>query len=301
MQKWYQEAVIRGVKMPTQRNNDTSEKRWEGLIKPLLLGLFGKGLFVDLGCNAGFYTRRAMDLGFKAIGIEIDDEYIKHARYWEKNEPKGIEIIQADICEYDLPVCQVALLANVHYWLTELQLNKLTDNLRERALSVIVVGRNWKSDKHKSPCGIDALRALFHDFTEIKSVVGRKHYSVIFNNPGLIEKDVDEIFNNQPLTKSRKFLKSFNKLIDDDSDPFNSDYYGYLKWRRFNRPEKLLIRRIELIKEIRKNGIKTPLLLGRLDENGIYDKNRLTDGDHRAVIAKRLGFEKVICRIWKPV
>lgn len=301
MKKWYQEAIIRGVKMPTQRNSDTSENRWRRFIQPLLPGLPLGGLFVDLGCNAGFYARKAVDLGFKVIGVEIDDEYIKHAKYWEKNDPKGVEIIQGDICRYDLPVCQIALLANVHYWLTEFQLNKLIDNLKEKALSVIVVGRNWKSDRHKSPCDINSLRALFHDFIEVKSVVDKKHYSVLFNNPRLIEKDVNEVFNNQPLTKSRKFLRSFNKLIDDNSDPFNSDYYNYLKWRKFDGPEKLLAKRIELIKDIRKNGIKNPLLLGRIDEVGKYDKNRLTDGDHRIILAKKIGLKKVICKTWKPI
>jgi len=38
-----------------------------------------------------------------------------------------------------------------------------------------------------------------------------------------------------------------------------------------------------------------------IEENGIYDKNRLGDGDHRIIIAKKLGIKKVICKVWKPV
>jgi len=290
--KWYQEAVINGVEMPTQRIRDTSEKRWERFIKPLLLRK--EGLFVDLGCNAGFYARKAIDLGFKAIGVEIDKEYLKHAQYWEKNDPKGIEIVSGDIAEYDLPACQVALLANVHYWLVKMQLDKLVNNLEERALSVIVVGRHRKSDKHKSLCDIDSLRKLFQGFIEGELIIGQKHYSVIFNNRKLVEMDVDTVFYNQPLVRSRKFLKSFSELIDDYSDPFNSDYYEYLKWRRFKNADWLLSKRVELIKSVCEKGIKTPLLLGRT-VNGKYEKDRLLDGDHRIILAKKKNIKKIIC------
>lgn len=294
MKKWYQEAIIKGAKMPFQRNRDTSQKRWERFIKPLFP--MKEGLLVDLGCNAGAYARWATDLGFKAIGVEIDDEYLKHARYWEKNDPKGVKIIKADIGQYHLPACQIALLANVHYWLTELQLNKLIKKLKERALFVIVVGRHQTSDKHKSACDINSLRALFADFSEGKLILGGKFYSVIFKNPNLIERSVNEVFNNQPLVKSKRFLKSFSKLIDDDSDPLNSDYYSYLKWRKFKNTRQLLWKRIDLIKDVRINGIKEPLLLGRMIK-GQYKKNILTDGDHRIIIAKKIGIKKVICKI----
>ncbi|OGM29332.1 hypothetical protein A2630_01950 [Candidatus Woesebacteria bacterium RIFCSPHIGHO2_01_FULL_44_10] len=292
--KWYQEAVINGVAMPFQRHRDTSQKRWERFIRPLLPS--GRGLLVDLGCNAGFYMRKAADLGFTTIGVEIDEDYLEHARYWESQDPRGVTIIKEDISKYDLPACQVALLANVHYWLTKPQLTKLVNNLKERVLSVIVVGRHARSQRHKSPCDLTSLRALFSDFIGDKSVIGYKHYSVIFINPRLTEKNVDEVFNNQPLVRSRKFLPSFSKLIDDPSDPTNSDYYRYLKWRGFENPKELLMGRVDLIADVRKNGIKNPLLLGRT-VNGQYEKDRLSDGDHRIVIAKKLGIKKVICKI----
>lgn len=293
MKKWYQEAVINGVKMPTQRHRDTSQKRWEKFILPLLPS---GGLMVDLGCNAGFYMRQAVDLGFRTIGVEIDDDYLEHARYWESLDPKGVIIIKGDLSKYELPACQVALLANVHYWLTQRQLNKLINHLKERALSVIVVGRHRRSKLHKSFCDLGSLRALFPDFTEGKSVIGGKHYSVILHNPNLIEKEVDEVFNNQPLTKSRKFLPSFSKLIADSSDPFHSDYFCYLRWRGFRNARDLLMKRVDLIADVRINGIKNPLLLGRMI-NGKYEKDRLSDGNHRIIIAKKVGIKKVICKI----
>lgn len=293
--KWYQEAVINGVRMPFQRNRDTSEKRWLTFILPLLPA--GSGLFVDLGCNAGFYMRKAVDLGYRAIGIEIDNDYLRHARFWEDQDPKGVTIIKGDLSEYDLPACQIVLLANVHYWLTDQKLRKLMRNLRKKALSVIVVGRHFRSDVHKSPCDIDSLRRLFRGFKEGKSIVGSKHYSVIFENPKLVEKEVTEVFNNQPLTKSRRFLPSFGRLIDDSSNPLNSDYYRYLRRRGFKDSKKLLMERVNLIDDVRKNGIKDPLILGRM-VNDKYQKDRLTDGDHRITIAKKIGIKKVICKIW---
>ena len=77
---WYQEATIKGVKMSQRRNRDTNEKRWKNLIEPLLPFTDGNDrLFMELGSNAGFYLRKMSDLGFKTIGVEIEDEFVAHA------------------------------------------------------------------------------------------------------------------------------------------------------------------------------------------------------------------------------
>lgn len=287
--KWYQEAVINNKKMPTERQKDTNEIRWKRFIEKFLL--HKNGLFIDVGCNAGFYSRKARDMGFKVIGIENDEGYYEHAKFWEQEEPKGIEYLFMDASEYAFPVCNIVLLANVHYWMSYEQLERLINSLKEKALYVLVVGRNWLSPKHKYPCDITSLKMLFKDFDNEGQIIGRKHYSVLFKNKQLVEENVDELFSKQQFVRSRKFLIAMNTLIEGNS----LLYKKYLAWRGFSPSE--LNKKKALIKSIQKEGIKTPLLLGR-PEGGKYYSERLADGEHRLIIAKKLGIKKVICKQW---
>ena len=43
-------------------------------------------------------------------------------------------------------------------------------------------------------------------------------------------------------------------------------------------------------------GIREPLTIGRMVK-GKFDENRLYDGDHRLIVAKKIGIENVVCKI----
>jgi len=302
--RWYQEAVINEIGMTVSRKKDTSEKRWNNLIKPLIPYKKGENrMFIELGCNAGFYCRKMADLGYKSIGIEKEVEFIRHACFWESCDPRGVKIIEGDINNYEIPCSSIVLIANVHYWLTTLELNTLIKKLREKSLYVIVVGRHNPSPKHKSPCDSEFLKISFSGW-EIKDIrYGIKHYSIIFKNPDLIEKDVNEIFPFQQLSNSKRFLPSFEKFIrlvlsERKFNPLKTDYYKYLKWRKFDDIKSIIKKHINLIVNIKQNGITKVLEIGRI-VNGKYEKDRLVDGDHRYIIAKTVGIKKIICKINK--
>ena len=280
--RWYQEATIKGKKMPTERKKDTSEKRWEEYIKPFMKP--GHGKFIDLGCNAGFYCREATDLGYEAIGIEKDDTYFSHAEYWEKEDPKGVKLIKDSIQNYEMPLASVVLLANIHYWIPTEDLEVLIDQLSREASQVIVVGRHSYASVHASRPDLSTLTGLFEGWTMDKAIKGKKHYSVAFMNPLLREVNTDEFFEMQQPSKSRKFYPSFKKMIETGN---TSDYRNYLKWRKFKNVESIIVVHDILIKSIKENGILTPLLV---------EGNKLVDGDHRLIIAKVLGIDKLIVK-----
>lgn len=287
--KWYQEATINDGVMPSIRQTDTSEKRWNTFIKPLLPFIGEERLFVELGCNAGFYLRKMTDLGFRSIGVERDPTYISHAYYWEECEPKGVKIINADLTRYDLPTSSLVLLANVHYWLKPEDLTKLVYKLYDAALYVVVVGRNNTNAAHKSPSDYQSLKTQFGKFAEENVINGKKHYSVLFKNPSLCEVDTEGFLALQQCSRSRMFMPSFTKFIEtvlsgDDFDPLDTDYYRYLKSRR---KTKDIYRHIDLIKSIEKDGILVPLVI-----NGEV----ILDGDHRLIIAHYLGIKRIICK-----
>ena len=315
--KWYHEANINGVKMKARRNNDPSEGRWNTFIKPLLP--FNKGesrVSIDLGCNAGLYSRKLSDNGYKVTGVEKDKMFIAHARYWEDNDPKGIKIIECDLNEYNIPASSIVILAQVHYWLTSTQLELLVDKLKKRALYVIVVGRHRRVDGSVvkgyeklsgvvSPTGIDALRNTFSEWELEKTIYGEginyRHYSVLLKNKDLAEKDIDDLVLYPPVIKYEGLIPAFNKLIDvvitgECIKEAKIDYERYLTLRRYGQREFRVKNHIKLIRNIIKNGIKEPLIIGAMVE-GKYNENRIWDGDHRYIIAERLGIKKLICKL----
>ena len=290
--QWYQEATINGAKMPARRKADTNERRWRAFIKPLLPFNKGHGrMVIELGCNAGFYLRKMRSRGYKAIGIEKEMEFIRHAHYWESCDPKGVEIIEGDLNQYNMPVSQIVIMANVHYWLTPDELTALVGKLLTKVMYCIVVGRHRTLSIHKSPCDFGSLRETFGDWDIKKVITGRKHYSVLFRNPDVVEKKTSDLFPNQQLVKSKRFLPSYKGLVDMviAGQKFNyrdTDYYNYLVWRRFKYPRILFGRHLSLIRTMKEGGMLNPLVL-------LGDK--VIDGDHRLIVAKCLGMDKIIC------
>lgn len=297
--KWYQEAVINGEAVQTRRKHDTNEKRWQTFIEPHIQ--MENGIVQDLGCNAGFYCRKMVERGFKAIGVEREPEFIRHNRFWETQDPRGTELVTKDITKYE-PVCShYAFLANVHYWLTPEQLDILVSKLRERVLNVVVISRFKQAKEHNSPVSLSYLKELFSGWQMSEVIEKGKHFSLMFTNPDLTVKDIEKIFPKQQLARSKKFLPSYSKLVDDvvggkKFDPKETDYYKYLEWRGFGNKDERIKRHIELIKDMNKLGYNEPLTIGRVVDNQ-YEPDRLYDGDHRFIVARKLGMANVICKI----
>ena len=298
--RWYQEATINGKEMPFRRRSDTNEKRWNKFIRPILPFVGSDRTFVDLGCNAGFYCRKMADLGFKTIGVEREAMFLRHGAYWETLDPKGVKLVKDDVNDYQLPSNHLTLLANVHYWLTLDQFTKLIEKFAQKSLYVIVIGRYKTLERHHSSCDEATLRGNFESWEAGEIVYGSKHFSIIFKNPQLLEKNVEDLSFFQQFMKSKRFLPAYNQLIDlvlsgKDFDPLKTDYYAYLTWRGFKNKDELLARHIDLVGDIKENGIREPLEIGRTIK-GVYEENRLVDGDHRLIVAMGLGLKSVVCK-----
>jgi hypothetical protein len=103
--------------------------------------------------------------------------------------------------------------------------------------------------------------------------------------------DVNDIqFNidNKDKTLIPLFTDLIKKVLSGETfEPYGTAYFDYLKLRTKN-PGHVLARHIELIKDVKENGITFPLRV---------DRKVLLDGDHRLIIARHLGIRKVICQI----
>jgi hypothetical protein len=278
--KWYQNATINGKPMPAMRQGDTSGKRWDNLIKPLI-PFEGEGrLFIELGSNAGFYLRKAKEMGFNVMGIDNNPGFVKQARFWEEKEPRGVRTIEGDLVDWDFPCASIILLANVHYWLTPNQLARVVRRLRRKALYVIVVGRHRHHPTMKSPNDTRTLKWVFGKWRIAKTATTAKHYAIRFKSK-LLEKDVGELLVYQKTSKY--FYPTFIDFIKGRGEM----YLRYLKKNISTKGERYYHRHGELLKSIKENGILTPIRV---------DGGTVINGNHRLVIADYLGQRKVICQ-----
>lgn len=294
MTRWYQNAVINGEVMPAQRRRDTSQKRWTELLEPLIPTDGAGRLFLELGCNAGYYLRKASELGYTTLGVEREQVYYDQAQYWEAQEPRGVRVEFGDINEYTIPANFITLLANVHYWMTPEQVDALVKKMRARSLNVLVVSRHRKDPRHKSDCTTDKAIDLFVEWKAIKYLNNDKHWSLLFHNPDLIEYDVRNLYNIQPFTRSKRFLPAFQEFIDIvlSRRRFNlssTAYWQYARWRCWRKKEANLRRLRHMILLAKRDGITDPPV--------VRPDGLMVDGNHRLIIAERLGLPRIICKV----
>jgi len=303
---WYQEAVINGVAMPRRRQGpDTSQRRWDILIRPLMCsgwwgepGAGGRGRrFIELGSNAGFYLRKARELGYEAIGVENNPLFVAQAKYWEAQEPVGAITIDMDLDKYDLPVAHTVLLANLIYNLPPEYVANLIRKLNVHALRVIVIGRYKPLRAHKSPCDKKSIKGYFKNWLPINGGDDGKHFSMLFINPNMVEADIREleVFDyKQPHVEALKVVfPEFIKQVDQGKDNLHkTNFYRYLAVIGDNWPRrKMMVRRyVELFHSIKGEGLTKPLVV-----KPVRNKLVLIDGVHRFMIAKYLGHKRIIC------
>ena len=215
----------------------------------------------------------------------------------------------------ELPLADVVLISNTHYYFSVGAFAKLVDALRTRCRFVIVVSARAKRRRGHALWDYTAVNGYFKDYPAkvfIKDVVvgddpsPRPHmYSVKFYG-GLQAVSVDSIFDpwfeaaKKPGHKSHGLAPAmreyFEYALSDDgwntsSDP--SPYYIYWRKREPNKSIEWTQNYIEykanLAHSIRIQGMLEPIY---------FDPTmKILDGLHRLVIAKVLGYDHVIARI----
>lgn len=54
---------------------------------------------IDLGCGAGYFSRRLAECGARVVGVDLSPRLLAHARAREEREPLGIEWREADAAD----------------------------------------------------------------------------------------------------------------------------------------------------------------------------------------------------------
>ena len=284
---------MRGPRRPkVYQHKELHEIRWKELIEPLFNKDGKNKTFFDIGCNEGFYMQKAIACGYRAIGIELEPFYINRA-------DKNLNIIQGDINYHNFTCYNLVLMANVHYWQSDEQVEALFHQLRYATPQLIISGIEHRRGT-KTASSYKHLKSVLKGWKEIKKIKYERFYSLLLETNAMKEFDVDELYEStwewtMKLKHMFHFMTSFEDFVkrsldDMTFDPKGCDFAEYLRLTK-GKPQYHLGRcwmYKKLIEDLKANGLNAPLRV----VNG-----RLRDGFHRLIILKALGYKRVACRV----
>lgn len=322
--KWYQN--VDGVKDAVFKDPGRKESKfwgegkWNNFIKPLLPQR--RRTFIEIGCNAGLFLKMATDAGFRdVIGIEPSKSAMGQAKDFRDANKGTYKLIQQKVgvnfALDELPLADVVLLANVHYYIPLSDFMYLVDRLKSRTVYCIIVSAKAGRRSGAALHYLEAVRKYFWGWEEIMAIgdwqgtgaekgdpAPRKQmYGVLFKG-NLDVMDVTRFYDDarKKATKSSLYSRNavfpaaeefFGKVLAREVFDFETTllYQYYRKRHPSSSPEAItrkLVQKKALAEDIQKNGMKEPIYV---DGN-----NKLLDGFHRLILARKLGYENVIIR-----
>ena len=319
--KYHQNITIDGEEMPAEyanrkESNFFNEGKWYNFIFPFLPPDPEGRVFVEIGCNVGLYLRMASEYGFsRVVGVEASAENCDMAERYRGAHGLDYKILNrtvgVDFSWDELPVADVVLLANVHYYIHMEHFMPFLDRMRHKAIFCIVVSRRMREKKHGYPLpDIEPLRFMFRDWecerilqTSSQMLEGDPHrrrvHSMLFRSRLQRQPIEDHTTRTQRYEKQQEFIDLIRR--GEDIDLTTTLNWRYWVQRKQTEKEGMsgywsdeqvmahVRHRYDLVKDIMENGIREPILIWP-DRMGI-------DGGNRAQIHKLLGHKSIIVRI----
>lgn len=309
--KYYQNVGIGGVEYEDPKRINSkywNEGKWDNYIKPLLPE--HKNTFIEVGCNAGLFLKLAKETGFKnVIGIEGGKKRFKQAEKYREVNGLDYKLINKPIQDVnldDLPLADVVLFSNTHYYIPIAEFMNVVNKLKGRCAYCIIVSAqarrlgNMAAHYLESP----GIRGYFKYWREIKfvgdplglekltdSTARKQMYGILFKG------DLDSVNTDELYDVSEKWENKYkNDLIlpcleKFFKDPLNeSSLFEYWKNQGYSEKEirHKLNHNLSLFKDIKENGMKEPVFLNI--------NNKVLDGVHRMTILKELNYSEVLVR-----
>ena len=319
--RWYQTIEIDGENQVFEDINRKDSKfwnegKWNNFIKPLLPE--EKRTFIEIGCNAGLFLKMAIDVGFKdVVGIEGNSQIFQQAQCFKESNKYPYKLIHQkvgpDFSVEQLPLSDVVLMSNMHYYLGIPTFAKLVEKLKNHCLYCIVVAGRAKRRSGNALWNMESVRGYFRDWEEVKVIDGIDNkgdisprdqmYGILFKG-NLTMVNVEEYYG--VWEKAAKHWKHrshdlppaleefFGKVLSGESFEYEDTlYYQYWRKRRPNKSSKWAVKFLaykeDLAKDIQENGMNTPIYF---IENG-----HLRDGLTRLCIAKVLGHKYILGKL----
>lgn len=317
---WYQNVEgVEGAVFKDPRRKDSrfwGEGKWDTYIKPLLPE--NRQTFIELGCNAGLFLKLAVDAGFKqVIGIEASQQRMRQAREFRGSNRYFYGLRQqkvgVDFELEQLPLADVTLISNMHYYLPVGVFSDLADRLRSRSMYCLIVSAKARRRQGCARHYLESVRGYFRNWEEVE-VVGdwdgaeglvkddptprKQMYSVLFKGDletrdveAQWKKSVGDFGGGPDRLEVAIGWRSFFRDILDGEDVNLRQTFLYQYYSNRNRAKWILDRLEEkrkLALNVQANGMMEPLYMDR--------KNRVLDGMHRLNLACELGYKDILVR-----
>jgi hypothetical protein len=323
MKKLHQNISIDGEYLPAEYNNRRdsnffNEGKWHNFIEPLLpKDRIEDRTFIEIGCNAGLYLKMATEYGFRHVwGVEKDTETYEAAIQYRDANGMDYRLLNRTVGEdfsfEELPVADVVLLSNMHYYIHMADFVPFLDKLFHKTIYCIVVSRHMREKKHGYPRPEEEhIRLLFKEWdimrtrqTSTQMIEGDPHprrvYGMLFRSKLQRQDIADYTTRTQKYIKQQEYIDMVNAgqpLVFEGTE--NWRYWKTRKQEEKNPKSKYrwtdgqikdhLRHRYGLVKSLIEDGMREPVLVWP-DRKGI-------DGGNRAQILKLLGHNSIIVRI----
>jgi SAM-dependent methyltransferase len=319
--RWYQNIRVEGqdVRYEDPGRSESkfwNEGKWANFIQPLLPKQ--RQTFLELGCNAGLFLKLAADAGFQRVtGVEARPQIMDQAQYFRKQNGGSYRLLNQRVdAKFDLsalPLSDVVLMSNMHYYLSVPAFSQLVDGLKGRCLYCIVVSAKAKRRTGNAFSNSHAVRGYFRDWQEIEVIENvdatgdpapRKEMFGLLFKGNLEAWSVDSLFRHWWTTalaaaRHRRcalppaLVDFFGRVLaGEDFSLEDTLLYDYWTQRRPQATAEWVLGYLrykkQLAEDIQANGMNTPIFYDR--------KPKLLDGIHRLAIAKVLGYEHVLVR-----
>lgn len=312
--RWYQTIKLDGVDAVYEDTQRAKSKfwdkgKWDNFIEPLLPE--HRGTFIEIGCNAGLMLKLAKDVGFRdVIGIDSSKTRVKQANLYKNHNKYDYKILHKEVGrDFDikeLPLADVVLIANTHYYLKLCDLIELLDQLKGRTRYCIVVSAKAHFLGDRARHFLDYIRGCFKDWPEVKLIEGldiaddpaprKEMYGVLFKGnleAYPIEADDKEIDKND--TSVYVAIRELTRMVFNN-EKFKIEDTMLYKYFKRTGPKWMaeglmphMERKIDLIKDVQKNGLRQPIFFKK-------DLIKLYDGVHRYIMAQELGHKHILIR-----
>lgn len=307
------------TRTPTDRTGSRfwNEGKWENFIAPLLPEDCTDQTLVEMGCDAGLFLKMAKDRGFRhVVGVEKNKTPYRAAVLYRDTIGYDYMILKRklgspfgepgnfDIDE--LPVADITLMSTFHYHLDVNSWYKYLDRLITKTCYALIVSNPDTPRFHWKVMGqLGYLHKYFANWEQAELLDGvpeegdpkpRKLFSVLFKSPYLRRVPIDAIttrtsssFGEEGICRLTERLAAGERNIDITTTEMYSDW----KKRKPRWSESTLRHFVQgkynLVQGIIEQGLKEPILVQK-------DSLKLSDGGHRLVILKTLGYQSAIVR-----
>jgi hypothetical protein len=280
-----------------------NEGKWHTFVEPLLPEDATGQTFVEMGCDVGLFLKMASDHGYqRVIGVEKNKTPVRVGLEWRDavggdwtilKRTLGGKFGEAGTFDLDeLPVADVTLMSNWHYYVPIGEWMKYLDRLAAKTCSVVIVSRPDLKEKHwMAQANSHAIKGYFSRWNDPKP---RWLFTVMFTSPTIKRVPIADIpVLDDEMEQAKERLAHLITLGKAD-DLLSTTYYREWAKRKAGQWSERTLRRFvqmkaDVMRSVMLDGLRDPLIVQQ-------DTMKLSDGGHRLAMLRALGHTSVIVR-----